>query len=270
MVAQAFVDDSGSKGSTRHFVLAALLGSSEAWAEFSEEWRACLAMSPAIQPVFKMKEAAGLSGAFWGWSKEDRDNKLRLLARVINRYPKLFTFSMIDLDAHTKTWGLGPKPQSDPYFWPYQNTIMAICHHLWDIGWRERFEIIYDVDVIFGPRARLWYPVIQKTMEFKYPDQASILPVDPMFKTDDEFLPLQAADMFAWCVRNATDKQDQVSFAWLLGEMPNVRGTDYSQYYDFERMKAVKDDSERIAREGGVPSHLVEMFAETRKLMKRR
>jgi hypothetical protein len=270
MVAQAFVDDSGGKGSTRHFVLAALVGSSEGWAEFSEEWRACLAGSPVVRPVFKMKEAAGLSGAFWGWRKEDRDEKLRRLCTIINRCRRLFAYSMIDLEAHAKTWALSPpSPGKDPYFWPYQNTIMAVCHHLWDIGWRERFEIIYDVQMISGPKARLWYPVIQRLMEMKYPDQAQILPVDPMFKTDDEFLPLQAADLFAWCSRNATDKQEE-EFSWLLPKMPNVQGTDYSQYYDLKRMQSVMDESYRLARERAVPPDLVAMVAETRALMKKR
>ena len=271
MVAQAFVDDSGGKGSTRHFVLAGLVGDSESWAEFSDEWRTCLATSPVVRPVFKMKEAAGLSGAFWKWDPTDRNEKLRQLCAIINRRPRLFTYSMIDLEAHAQTWALIPGgPGKDPYFWPYQNTIMAICHHLWDIGHRERFEIIYDVQMISGAKTRLWYPVIQRLMEFKFPEQAQILPVDPMFKTDDDLMPLQAADLFAWCSRNATDKQDPNSFHWLLKEMPNLRGTDYSQYYDLARMQAVRDETYRLAKEGQVPSDIVEMFVETRELLKKK
>jgi hypothetical protein len=269
MVTQAFVDDSGGKGTTRHFVLAALVGSSESWAEFSDEWAMVLRESPAVS-VFKMKEAAGLSGQFRGMSGRQRDDKLRALARVINRQPRIATFSMIDLDAHAKTWASRPRPQAEPYFWPYQNTIMAVCHELWDLGWRERFEIIYDEDLIFGPRARLWYPVMRRLMEVEYPEQATILPVDPMFKTDNEFLPLQAADMFAWCYRNATDKQDMEPYAWLLREMPNVRPTDYSQYYDLERMQSVMDDAQRLLKEGKIKTEIMEIYRETLGLMKRR
>lgn len=271
MVAQAFVDDSGGKGTTRHFVLAALCGDSESWAEFSNEWRNCLAEKPVVRPVFKMKDAAGLSGAFWRWDPKDRDEKLRRLCGIINSRPRLFTYSMIDLEAHAKTWALmpGDPPSKDPYFWPYQNTIMAICHHLWDIGHRERFEIIYDVQMISGPKARIWYPAIQRLMEIKYPEQAQLLPVDPMFKTDDEFLPLQAADLFAWCSRNATDKQEE-QFGWLLKEMPNLRGSEYSQYYDLERMQAVTDEAYRLAKEKTVPRDLVDLFAATRAQAKKK
>jgi hypothetical protein len=269
MVIQAFVDDSGSKGSTPHFVLAGLVGSSASWAEFSDEWALVLKEAPAIR-IFKMKEAAGLTGQFRGMSAPQRDDKLRALARVINRYPKITTYSIIDLEAHSKTWAHRPRPHSEPYFWPYWNTITAVCHELYDRGWRERFEIIYDVDVIFGPRARIWYPVIRRIMEEQHPEQAKILPVDPMFKTDDEFLPIQAADMFAWCYRNATDKQDLEAFSWLLKEMPNVRATDYSQYYDLKRMQAVMDDGQRMLREGFVTKEMVEIYRKTLGLMKRR
>lgn len=270
MVTQAFVDDSGGKGTTRHFVLAGLVGSSEAWAEFADEWAAVLRESPSIS-LFKMAHAANLTGQFRGMNETERDDKLRALARVINRHPKITTFSMIDLDAHAITWAKQQRPHSEPYFWPYQATIMAVCHELWDIGWRERFEIIYDEDVIFGPRARLWYPVIRRLMEIEYPEQATILPADPMFKSDDEFLPLQAADMFAWCYRNATDKQDNEAFNWLLKEMPNVKPTEYSQYYDLERMQSVMDESKRLLKEGA-PSikKLQDIYVRTASLMKRR
>jgi hypothetical protein len=147
---------------------------------------------------------------------------------------------------------------------------MAICHELWDSGSRERFEIIYDEDVIFGPRARLWYPAIKRLMEIQFPEQAKILPVDRMFKSDDDFLPLQAADMFAWCLRNSADKQEPDSFAWLRQEMPRVRGTDYSQYYDEERLRAVMAETQRLLREGDPPKEFVEIYAETLALMKRR
>jgi hypothetical protein len=113
---QAFVDDSGHKGTNRHFVLAGLVGSSAGWAEFSDEWQTVLDAPPAIR-AFKMKEAAGRpSGQFNGMTDEQHDDKLRALARVINRSPKISTFSMIDLDVHADTWAKLPKPHSEPYF----------------------------------------------------------------------------------------------------------------------------------------------------------
>jgi hypothetical protein len=145
---------------------------------------------------------------------------------------------------------------------------MAACFTLWDLGWRERFEIIFDQDVIFGPRARHWYPFMRRLMEIKYPDEgASLMPVDPMFRTDDEFMPLQAADLFAWCARDSLDNVESHQFAWLFEQMPNVKGTVYSQYYDLARMQAVKDESYRIvANPSEMPQELVTLYAATKAL----
>jgi hypothetical protein len=169
---------------------------------------------------------------------------------------------MIDLDAHAQTWARLPKPKNDPYFWPFQCTIMATCFALWDAGWRERFEIIFDEQVIYGPRAKLWYPVIRSVMKTREPEAASILPMDPLFRTDNEFVPIQASDLFAWCMRKATDDRDFKSFEWLLEELRSVNQTDYSQYYDLERMTAVQNETVRLIKEDLVPADVVRAFRE--------
>jgi hypothetical protein len=157
MPIQVFADESegAPPGVRNHFVMAGLIGHSEDWAKFSDEWRECLISGPRHLDYFKMKEAAGRNGQFFGWSEPERDDKLRAFARIINRHAKIVTWSVIDLEAHAKLWAKLSKPRSEPYFWPFQNTILAACFALWDAGWRERFEVIFDEQVIFGPRAKL-------------------------------------------------------------------------------------------------------------------
>ncbi|MER9474373.1 DUF3800 domain-containing protein [Mesorhizobium sp. M0520] len=261
MPVQAFVDDSGGKGQSRHFVLAGLIGQAEAWALFSEEWSACLASPPFIR-TFKMRDAASCSGQFFGVTKPARDNKLRALARIINRYAEIVTWSVIDLEAHANTWGKAAvKPQRDPYFWPFHNTIMATCLTLWDAQWRERFEIIFDEQLVFGPRAKRWYPVMKEILKHREPEAATILPADPIFKTDDDSLPLQAADLWAWCLRRSTDDPSFKEFEWLLPEMTNVKQTDYSQYYDEDRMLNVIDQSREMLQQGLIPQGVSTIYA---------
>lgn len=250
--------------------MAGLISHSELWAKFSDEWRACLDNYPRIG-YFKMNEAAGLGGEFRRFTKLQRDNKLRELARIINRHVRAVTFSCIDLDAHADTWAKHlPKPNNEEYFWPYQNTIMATCFELWDIGWKERFEIIFDEQVIFGPRARVWYPLVQDIAKHREPEAATILPMDPMFKDDKDFLPLQAADLFAWCMRRGTDAPDNTPFTWLLDELKAVSLSNYSQYYDRARMNAVLDETRRILREGSVPPALLEKYRDIMTLKRKR
>lgn len=264
-----FVDDSGTKGQQRHFALVGLLGHSDDWEIFNRQWRACLDRPPRI-PVFKMREAAARKGAFHGFSVEQRDDRLRALARIINGAAQVIIYSIIDHDAHAKTWANMPKPHSEVYFWPFQNIIQAACHTLWDGGCREPFEVVYDEQVVFGPRALHWYPVIRRLFELQYPEQSTLLPKAPLFKTDDDCLPIQAADMFAWCRRKATDEQGHIEFDWLLREIPNVRETDYSQYYDLQRMKSVNDEARRLATEGNTSAaEIAKLYAETKSRMKR-
>lgn len=262
MPVQAFVDDSGGKGHSRHFVLVGLVSDSERWAKFSDEWLACLQQSPSVR-IFKMRDAASCTGDFHRFTDSERNDRLRRLARIINRHVEFVIDTVIDLDAHSQTWARLPKPRSDVYFWPFHTLILGTCFELWEeCHWRERFEIIFDEQLIFGERARRWYPMMLQIMRLKHPDEASIMPIDPMFRKDDEFLPLQAADLFAWCFRKNSDEPDSKAFEWLLAEMPNVSEATYSNYYDLERMKSGLDEAIRIAKAGEVPAQFELLYAE--------
>ena len=258
MPVQAFVDDSGGKGHGTHFVLAGLIADAENWAQFSDAWHLCLGQDPAIA-YFKMREATGLSGQFHRFSKPRRDEKLRSLAALVDQYADTATLSIIDLDAHSKTWGRTEhKPLNEVYFWPFQNTILASCFELWDQKRRERFEIIFDEQVVFGPRAKAWYPAIRDTLRHREPGPHSIMPVDPLFRTDDEFMPLQAADFLAGCCRRRLGGDQQ--FDWLLEGLPTIHTSDHSQHYDLKRMQSVTDEAERLVREGAIVLDVVEKY----------
>jgi hypothetical protein len=85
-----------------------------------------------------------------------------------------------------------------------------------------------------------------------------------MFRTDEQFLPIQAADLMAWCIRDATDRLMQPSsFEWLLAEMPNLQGTDYSQYYDRERMESVWAQTVEILKGNNLPAEVARSYRET-------
>jgi hypothetical protein len=239
MLIQAFVDDSGGKGHSDHFFLAALVAEADAWTAFSTDWKSVLEAPPAIHR-FKMSEAAARAGAFSRFSVHARDKKLRALANVINRYVKFLVWSGVKLADHDDDWRRqhAHKDMGDVYFWPFQTLIMGTCLDLWDHGVRQPFEILFDEQRIFGPRATRWYPMTQASVRHLYPDSASILPDAPKFGTDDDWLPLQAADLF-WCIRRGTDNPAKQEFDWLLAEMQNVKQSDYCYFIDAERMQTV-------------------------------
>ena len=241
MPVQVYADDSGGKGQGRVFIIAGLMAYAENWARFSDEWQACLNQQPRLR-YFKMREAAACHGEFHGFSEMQRDDRLRQFAQIINRYADICTYTALDLEAFKDIMGKGKrKPFSEPYFWPFQNFIIGSCVELWECNIRERFEVIFDEHVIFAPRVKLWYPVLKAMWELREPEDSQIMPTEPMFRRDDEFLPIQAADLFAWCFRKGTEVGGGAErpFEWLLKEMPNVSLSDHRQYYDKERQESV-------------------------------
>jgi hypothetical protein len=227
MVIQVYVDDSGvNDGRSKNLALAAMVAKAEQWAMFSDEWDACLKEPPALR-YFKMNEAAGLSGQFLGLSEKERDAKLLALARIINRYVPLSACAGVNLAGFDD--GFANKSYEislgrDSYFWPFHTVIWEVTKSLWADGWRERLEFIFDEQVIHGLRAKEWYPAMRHIFAADDPGAATILPIEPIFRNDDEFLPLQAADMFAWNYRYSADNPGRPHpYNWLLPEFNRVK-----------------------------------------------
>jgi hypothetical protein len=242
---QAYIDDSGGPEQGHGFVLAGFIAEAQAWLVFSNEWQACLDTAPAI-PRFKMRDAASRRGVFAGFSKSARDDKLRALARVINRHADSSIAVAMDLREFEETIGkdedLSPILK-EPYFWPYQIMTMAVCCELVDQGQTERFEIIFDEQARLRPRVKWWYPIIRHHMT---PDWQAIAPVEPTFRSDDESLPLQAADLLAWLFRRATTELVG-EFDWIISEFTSVRLSTHAQIWDRERMEWTLEESRRLA-----------------------
>lgn len=166
------------------------------------------------------------------------------------------------MEAHAQAWANKPKPQNEIYFWPFHTVIMGVCLDLWDHGWRRPFEAIFDEQVIFGPRASAWYPLVKQILHLKEPEAAVLLPDEPVFQNDEQALPIQAADMFAWCIRRNTDFPGEQAFHWLLEELRNVSQSDYANYYDLERMLSVDQQSTDMMARKEIPQNLLDLHQE--------
>ncbi|HEV8241413.1 MAG TPA: DUF3800 domain-containing protein [Thermoanaerobaculia bacterium] len=288
MPLQAFIDESGGKGQGRTFMMAGWIAAAEKWAQFSDEWGACLRSSPQIR-YFKMREAAALSGEFWGLSEPSRDSKLRQLARIVARHALTAISCAMDIDALPDTFARFGAPYSDPYFWPFQITIKAICEDLAERGIQEPVEIIFDEQCISGPKAKLWYPLIRAAALHDDPDDpaAAIMPVEPLFRSDQDAPPLQAADMLAWLLRRssannwpaiehvertgrepATHPPEPGDFAWLASEdlLAAVEFSSHVQFLTRERMERIAADADRRYRDdptgAAIPGGLRRLFLE--------
>lgn len=156
MSIQVFADESGGMGQTKSFAFVGLVAPAEIWVEFSDKWRACLSEPPAIPGPFKLSQAAGRNGPFFGWTEEERDAKVKKLAHIVGKHIYSVHHLDYDLEGHqvvARNRNIG-KPLTEYYFWPFHMSIMGMCFYLYEDGLRERFEIVFDEQAVFGPRAK--------------------------------------------------------------------------------------------------------------------
>ena len=237
---QGYVDDSGS-GETEVFVFSALIAESEAWARFSDEWDFVLKKPPSIR-YFKMDHAAGRDGEFYGFSDAERDDKLKALCTVLNRLRPIEVSTDADMRQFAVAWGrTAGRPLSHYYFFPFHTINLAVAHVIEGMGSTQPYEIFFDEQKIFGPSAKLWYPIIREMQVQLVQD---LMPIEPFFRSDLDVLPLQAADLLAWLVRQRTTTGGQFTFAWMDDELSGVKRSPLSTRIGWKPSDGIFDKSD--------------------------
>lgn len=256
---QVFADESGGKGHSAVFVFVGLIGPTDMWAAFSGDWRAFLD-EPRKLSMFKMREAVSRTGAFNTFSETERDDKVLGLARIINKHAPRAIFSALNIDDLEDVYARLETHRhfTQPYFWPFHVLILGICYDLLDFDINEPFEIIFDRHDIFGPRAKRFWPLVRASTELMCPEIAHLLPVEPLFRTDDECLPLQAADLFAWSTRNALSGLPPGPCDFVFDEFTDVERSSHIQLLDRERMERQIEMAQNI--EPDVMDAMIERF----------
>lgn len=206
---QAFIDASGT-GSTQwepFIVLAGFISTAEVWAQFSDAWQAELDRNP-ILPYFKMNEAFHPNAynlknknPFDGWKEEDIQKKVFKFLNII----KEFSLGRIHVWLDKREFDrlvikAVPKSERDnPYVLCFQVLILKV------ISSQVKYKIHFPVDFIFdeegtiGKESLNWYKELK---ENHVPPQYHLFfGSPPIFRDDKLFLPLQAADVYAWLIR---------------------------------------------------------------------
>ncbi len=241
---QAWIDDSGVKGTDRHLVLAGQIAPAVMWADFSTEWRRALNAPRAIQ-YFKMHDAARYQGPFTGFSLQERNQKLFDLATVIGKFGFTAIHLTTEIEHFDSVNADGNKPFNHPFFFAAHSLAFSICHELRSTGHARRFELFFDNHDIFGPRIKKWWPMMRMFMVLINPEHDALLPIEPQFRSDVDEMPLQAADMLAWFFRRraaGTDPDDN-QFDWLLPRLFTIPVSEYSTVYDKNGWRARFDET---------------------------
>jgi hypothetical protein len=253
VILQAYVDESGTRNQDACLVLAGFISPAEEWAAFSDEWQACLDSSPSLR-YFKMREAANNpSGAFKNWKRDAVEKKVHDLVDIIKRHAKVAIHCTTPIQAFDEILG---KNLGGSFTNPYIHNFSAV---MTGIGWEaidqkaDKLDLIFDEQDKYSPLIKNIYHLLKDRFD---PKLSKILPVEPMFKSDMDFLPIQAADMLAWLFRNASNGKRTV-WEWVAAElMPVIPMSEYSSIYTADRLQNVNRLSQEISF---APEELAEM-----------
>ncbi len=196
VVLQAFIDDSASdRAEDKRLVLAGYMQTAEQWALFSEEWAAELARPRWLKSLH-------MSAGFPGFSNAEKEAKLEALASVIQRFkPVSIECSISQRDFNDLVKPNGPYDLRHAYFPCFVGILHGVARTIAEEGWYDKADIIFDEQGSVGRGAAAWYLPIKHS----FPLLAANLGGAPIFRDDEEVLPLQAADMLAWYVRREAE-----------------------------------------------------------------
>ncbi|WP_316173835.1 MULTISPECIES: hypothetical protein [unclassified Bradyrhizobium] len=199
---KVYIDDS-QMGQSPVSVLGGWLHDERQWALFSDEWKQALDMSPRLA-YFKYSEARTLSGEFAGWSERSRDERVRLLMRILRDHKPVGVASAMPHDLYQKVFGKNPdKVIRHPYFFSFFGVVAGVSQALARTGRIEPVEFIFDsqpdqMDAV----TESWKSLVRSAPD----DIRPMLGGYPIFRSDKTTMPLQAADLCAGYQREiATD-----------------------------------------------------------------
>jgi hypothetical protein len=210
MVFQVFIDDSGSEPQSPIFVLAGFIASHDNWARFADDWQTELDRYPKLD-YFKMSEAGWLRGQFSterGWTESLRDNRVMDFANIVLKHAAIRVETTMRHDDFAHYLSSIPAVRRSLYIdHPYSmllfQAIMTVAAH------QDRFGIIEPCDFVFDEQTgfsdevnRVWSRFKASLDKSTTSDLAKFVGSRPIFRSEMEFLPLQAVDLCAWQLRN--------------------------------------------------------------------
>jgi hypothetical protein len=197
-----YFDDSGSDTGSRYYVLAGFLATVEEWKSVSTRWAEILDQEGLR--YFKMSEAMAMDGQFRrGWNAPLRNKVIFELVDVvaaINPW-RIECFVNRDLFNTFVSGILQSNIFNDPYFMLFYQIVLSISANAQRIGWNRDCDFIFDEQGKIGDLAKARWEWVKQNVDAGMGTR-EYLGSPPIFRNDISFRPLQAADMFAWLVRD--------------------------------------------------------------------
>jgi hypothetical protein len=184
---RVFCDDSGKNDAI--FVAAGLVSTVEKWKQFTDEWEFALRRAPALKR-FKMNEAANRGNDRLGeFQKIVERHVLYGVACVIETQEFEFAFK-----------GKISRTLDNPFFAAYWTLMAATIKEQGSRGDDSKEDFVFDEETktIELELRQMW----MRAKELRpRPGLSERMGNEPIFRNDEDVLPLQGADMLAWYVR---------------------------------------------------------------------
>jgi hypothetical protein len=218
---QAYVDESEDGA---FFVMTGYVASPEAWMKLSRCWERRLhfaVLEPRYQYRFKMAEMAATA---------ERMARVPTFYRVIEEHVGLGISVAFKLSDLSSAFDRISVPGMKINWAGWKNPYLFGFRALTDVINRRRSELgpvlrpYETIDFIFDERSEKSRIIpAWETIRLSLPQQeAALYGKTPRFEDDEEFLPLQAADFWAWWVRKWAVDQNRADaigvFPWEFDE----------------------------------------------------
>ena len=202
MVLQAFMDDSRTDGGV--FVLAGWIAPAEKWVQFARDWEELL---PGT--------GKGLNGAHrFKMSEMARTERGRELAGAFYRVIESINPVGLCVKLHigelrraiSRIWSLNGPLNFGHLKNPYLLSFFFLLHSFHSDEREALREFLPDggaIDFIFDDQSEksVILGAWDRFLERLDPKRRQMYGTTPRFENDEKFLPLQAADLLAWCLR---------------------------------------------------------------------
>jgi uncharacterized protein DUF3800 len=199
VVLQVFIDESG-RGQEEEpaFILAGYFARVRSWEAFADKWQEVLSEAPSIK-YLKASEAYSLSRQFKGWSREQRDARLLKFASLIRKSVAGSVTLAVNGIEFNRILKASKGALKNVYPLAVAATVAVVLRSALTSRTRERLEFIFDEGML---NAKL-FEVAFDDMMISLPRKATdLIGRRPRMENDKLFVPLQAADLLAWHVRN--------------------------------------------------------------------
>ena len=242
---QAYIDDSGGKGQGHWMALSGLFGEAGAFADLADKWELNLAgpYPPGAIRYFKMDDAVSKNGEFRHWSDANRDAKVWQLARLLDRGDLIQIGALLDLHAFEKfapQWRHIKEPKiyssmDEPYVLLAQQVFTTAITEAVARQATTPMDIFFDIHTRFRETlTRSFEDMLE--IESANPERRAVMPYHLTMRDDQEFLPLQAADLLAGELRLcAEDYPDSPAFIGKL--CPSLRASPYCEVIGEDKMQ---------------------------------